>query len=64
LKKDNYNFEILKCLNSTGIIYPGETQYTEWIFKPLEAKEYSVSIIIISKKKKKKKKKKIKKKNK
>jgi hypothetical protein len=46
LKKDNYNFEILKCLNSTGIIYPGETQYTEWIFKPLEAKEYSVDIPI------------------
>ncbi|ORX51756.1 hypothetical protein BCR36DRAFT_287578 [Piromyces finnis] len=46
LKKENYNFEILKCINSTGIINPGETQYTEWIFKPLEAKEYSVDIPI------------------
>jgi len=44
LKKDNYNFEILKCINSTGVINPGETQCTEWIFKPLEAKEYSVTI--------------------
>jgi len=46
LKKENYNFDILKCNNSSGIIYPGETQYTEWIFKPLEAKEYSVDIPI------------------
>ncbi|ORX76894.1 hypothetical protein BCR32DRAFT_295949 [Anaeromyces robustus] len=46
LKKDNYNFEILKCLNSSGVISPGESQSTEWIFKPLEAKEYSVDIPI------------------
>eukprot|EP00842_Homolaphlyctis_polyrhiza_P005315 jgi/Hompol1/5785/HPOL_004691-RA len=40
LKAQNHNFDILKCPRSSGIIQPGGIDYIEWIFHPLEEKEY------------------------
>ena len=44
LKQENHNFEILKCLKTTGKISPGGIEYVEWSFHPLEEKQYEVCI--------------------
>jgi hypothetical protein len=47
LNQENYNFEILKLLNTEGVIQPGEMEYLQFIFNPLEVKEYELDIPII-----------------
>lgn len=44
LQAENFNHPLLYCLHPEGIIPPGETAMLEWIFSPLEAKVYYVSI--------------------
>ncbi|KAI8923507.1 hypothetical protein BC831DRAFT_417141 [Entophlyctis helioformis] len=46
LKQENHNFDILSCLRSSGTIPPGGMDYIEWIFHPLEEKQYEVDIPI------------------
>lgn len=43
LQKDNFNHQILRCLNPEGEVLPGQTVMLEWIFSPIEAKMYQVS---------------------
>ncbi|KAJ3219527.1 hypothetical protein HDU67_000472 [Dinochytrium kinnereticum] len=47
LKEQEHSFDIISCLNPTGCIQPGGTASIDWIFRPLEAKEYKVDIPII-----------------
>jgi hypothetical protein len=46
LNNENENFEILKCLKKCGSIEPGTMDYLEFIFQPLEARNYEVDITI------------------
>jgi hypothetical protein len=48
LNKEIMNFEIIKCLTTQGILEPGETSYLEFIFNPLEEKEYELDLPIIA----------------
>lgn len=43
LQKDNFNHQLLCCLNPEGEVLPGQTVMLEWIFSPIEAKMYQVS---------------------
>lgn len=47
LQASNYLMPILKCLQPKGEILPGCSVSIEFVFSPLEAKQYAVSIIII-----------------
>ncbi|OAJ44042.1 hypothetical protein BDEG_27330 [Batrachochytrium dendrobatidis JEL423] len=46
LKEDNHNFEVFKCLHTSGCIPPGGYEYVQWLFHPLEEKIYEVDIPI------------------
>jgi hypothetical protein len=39
-------FPIFQCMKTNGRIMPGETDSLEWIFRPLEARHYSVDVPI------------------
>lgn len=39
-------FPIFQCMKTTGTIMPGEIDSLEWIFRPLEARHYSVDVPI------------------
>ena len=43
LKADNFDHNVMECLNPEGVIPPGKTHLVEWMFYPLEAKTYQVS---------------------
>ena len=43
---ENKDVEIFQCRTSSGVIGPGETQYLEWVFRPLEEKDYEVDVPI------------------
>lgn len=43
----NHNFEIFKCLNPLGTVKPRTFANIQWIFKPLEAIQYEVSILCV-----------------
>lgn len=43
----NHNFEIFKFLNPSGVIKKRSNGYINFIFKPLEAIEYNVSILCV-----------------
>lgn len=43
LQEDNFNLQILRCLNPEGEVLPGRRVMLEWIFSPIEAKMYQVS---------------------
>jgi cilia- and flagella-associated protein 65 len=47
LNADNMNFEILKLNKSENCILPGEMDYIEFVFNPLESKEYELDLPII-----------------
>ncbi|XP_072274117.1 cilia- and flagella-associated protein 65 [Pyxicephalus adspersus] len=44
VQEQNYHHPVFQCLNPRGEILPGATAYVEWIFSPLEAKTYSVTV--------------------
>ncbi|KAM5125214.1 cilia- and flagella-associated protein 65-like, partial [Mantella aurantiaca] len=44
VQDQNYHHPVFQCLNPRGEILPGATAYVEWIFSPLEAKTYSVTV--------------------
>ncbi|KAM4025635.1 LOW QUALITY PROTEIN: cilia- and flagella-associated protein 65 [Anomaloglossus baeobatrachus] len=44
VQEQNYHHPILQCLNPRGEILPGATAGVEWIFSPLEARTYSVTV--------------------
>ncbi|KAJ3049787.1 hypothetical protein HK097_009215 [Rhizophlyctis rosea] len=46
IRSENKDVEIFQCRTSSGVIGPGETQYLEWVFRPLEAKDYEVDVPI------------------
>lgn len=39
-------FPIFQCMKTKGTILPGETDQVQWIFRPLEAKNYEVDVPI------------------
>jgi len=45
LKRENFGHPVLDCLNPQGVIEPGKTHVIEWMFYPLEAKTYDVSLL-------------------
>ncbi|KAI8834503.1 hypothetical protein BC829DRAFT_448428 [Chytridium lagenaria] len=47
LKKKEHAFEIMTCLNPCGSVPAGGDVSIDWIFRPLEAKEYKVDVPII-----------------
>jgi hypothetical protein len=47
LNKENMDYEIIKCLTTSGEIKPGEIRYLEFIFNPLEEREYELDLPII-----------------
>ncbi|XP_068102097.1 cilia- and flagella-associated protein 65 isoform X2 [Hyperolius riggenbachi] len=46
VQEENYHHPIFQCLNPRGEILPGSTAFVEWIFSPLEAKTYSVTVAV------------------
>ncbi|XP_071792552.1 cilia- and flagella-associated protein 65-like [Asterias amurensis] len=44
--QENYNHKIFECLNPSGEIAAGRTANVEWVFSPLEAKQYKVDVPI------------------
>ena len=42
LKSENFGHTIIDCLTPVGVIQPGRSFCTEWIFYPLEARTYQV----------------------
>ena len=46
LQEENYDFQILTCLNPSGSIPPNETLLLNWYFRPIETKTYSVDMFI------------------
>ncbi|XP_073401523.1 cilia- and flagella-associated protein 65 isoform X2 [Dendrobates tinctorius] len=44
VQEENYHHPIFQCLNPRGEIVPGATACVEWIFSPLEARTYSVTV--------------------
>ncbi|XP_056903447.1 cilia- and flagella-associated protein 65 isoform X2 [Takifugu flavidus] len=46
LQKDNFNHQILRCLNPEGEVLPDRRVMLEWIFSPIEAKMYQIEIPI------------------
>ncbi|XP_053327812.1 cilia- and flagella-associated protein 65 [Spea bombifrons] len=44
IQEENYHHPVFQCLNPRGEILPGATAFVEWIFSPLEAKTYSVTV--------------------
>lgn len=44
VQEQNYHHPVFQCLNPRGEILPGATAFVEWIFSPLEAKTYSVTV--------------------
>ncbi|XP_040295968.1 cilia- and flagella-associated protein 65 [Bufo bufo] len=44
VQEQNYHHPIFQCLNPRGEILPGATAFVEWIFSPLEARTYSVTV--------------------
>ncbi|KAI9333355.1 hypothetical protein DFJ73DRAFT_963215 [Zopfochytrium polystomum] len=46
LQASEHSFEVFQCLNESGSIPPGGFEFVEWIFRPLEAKEYEVDVPI------------------
>ncbi|KAG9470536.1 hypothetical protein GDO78_017428 [Eleutherodactylus coqui] len=44
VQEQNYHHPIFQCLNPRGEILPGGTAFVEWIFSPLEARTYSVTV--------------------
>eukprot|EP00743_Colponemidia_sp_Colp-15_P004902 GILK01005283.1.p1 GENE.GILK01005283.1~~GILK01005283.1.p1 ORF type:complete len:1742 (+),score=283.35 GILK01005283.1:94-5319(+) len=42
----NYNFPVLKCLRSEGVLEPGESGFVSWVFTPLESKTYETVVPI------------------
>eukprot|EP01018_Ginkgo_biloba_P029313 Gb_05147 [translate_table: standard] len=49
ITKENYGFEVLRCLNPLGSIPPFESVLLTWLFQPLEEKTYSVDIPVMVK---------------
>ena len=47
VNETNHNFEIFKCLNPLGNIRPRSSSVIQWVFKPLEAIQYEVSILCV-----------------
>ena len=47
LNEINHNFDIFRCLTPIGTLKPRSQNAIHWIFKPLEAIEYEVSILCI-----------------
>ncbi|KAJ3413734.1 hypothetical protein HDV05_007637 [Chytridiales sp. JEL 0842] len=47
LKANEHDFDIITCRKDKGSIAPGATEQIEWVFRPLEAKEYEVDIPFI-----------------
>jgi len=46
LNTNNYDFRIFEIQNPEGTLAPSDTQYIYILFRPLEAKEYSVDLAI------------------
>ena len=46
LQIDNFNHPVLSCLSPEGEVPAGKTAVLEWIFSPLEAKMYQVSLTV------------------
>ena len=44
LKRDHYNFDVLKVLNARGSIAPGANAHVNVVFRPLEAITYGVTL--------------------
>ncbi|XP_075037134.1 cilia- and flagella-associated protein 65 [Mixophyes fleayi] len=44
IQEQNYHHPVFQCLNPSGEILPGSTAFVEWIFSPLEAKTYLVTV--------------------
>lgn len=42
LKAENFDHDIIQCLTPKGVIQPGRSFSTEWMFYPLEARTYQV----------------------
>lgn len=47
VSEHNHNFEIFRCLSPSGIIKSRSTTFISFVFKPLEAIEYEVSILCL-----------------
>lgn len=46
LNQENYNFRIFDVENPDGVLMPNEVQYLYTVFRPLEAKDYHISMPI------------------
>ena len=46
MTEQNYHMPIFECIKPTGSIAPGRTLPLEFIFSPVEAKKYSVSVAV------------------
>jgi len=46
LNTNNYDFRIFEIQNPEGTLAPNDTQYIYVLFRPLEAKEYSIDLPI------------------
>lgn len=46
ISSSNYGFWVLDCLTPEGIIAPNKSFATQWVFNPLEAREYVFNIKI------------------
>ncbi|KAI8822927.1 uncharacterized protein EV422DRAFT_585444 [Fimicolochytrium jonesii] len=46
IKRENHNVDIFECRRTSGYIAPGESESFDWVFRPIEAKEYEVDIPI------------------
>ena len=42
----NYGFWVLDCLTPEGVLAPNKSFTTQWVFNPLEAREYIFNIKI------------------
>ncbi|KAJ3110075.1 hypothetical protein HK100_003162 [Physocladia obscura] len=47
-KSVEHDFSIFSCNKETGTLHPGSVEFIDWIFRPLEVKEYSVDVPIIT----------------
>ena len=46
MRDENYGIDIFQLKNPTGIVASGQLAFLEWIFKPIEAKEYHCEVPI------------------
>lgn len=49
LRRANYDFPVLTCLNKDGVVAARSTLSLRWVFQPIEAKEFSAAVRVLFK---------------